>query len=315
MKTLYIGNSYFAEKDKQDVLDEYVPCKPTGFFKRNLILKPASKLSLYSIIELFFTDWKKKVSDYEQIIIAENSYVKNIDLAELRVAKKLAPNAKIVYWFRNTYADQEMKSKINKVKKYTSDIYTFDKIQSEKFQIKYNTQNFPTKIMERDFLTQDKYDISIVASLKDRGSSYLKIIKYAKENNLNLFAAIVIKRFKKLPDRLLELDPFVHKKFLSKEEYDFIIANSKATIDFYQSGQEGETLRVFEATLLKKKIITNNSNLKKLPFYNSNNFFFFGEQDISELKKFINSPYDENIGDTLSYYELKNWLRRFELHV
>lgn len=315
MKILYIGKSLYSEKDKRGVIDEYLPYKETGFFMRNLILKPAVKLGINSVFELFFTSWIKKASDYDQIIIGENAYIKNIDLPTLKKARQLAPEAKIIYWFRNTYSDIEMRKKIEEVKKYTSDIFTFDKKQSEKFGIKYNSQNFPTKILDTIKINDNEFDLSIVASLKDRGYLYSEIIEWAKKNDLNFFAAIVIKRFDKFPNCFPILKPYIRRDFMPKEEYDSILSKSKVIIDFYQSGQEGETFRVLEATILKKKIITNNTELKSLPIYNSDNFFFFGENDISMLRDFIETPYNEQNGDNVSYYELKNWLRRFDLNV
>ena len=88
-----------------------------------------------------------------------------------------------------------------------------------------------------------------------------------------------------------------------------ISARSKAIIEIVLPNQMGLTWRALEALFLKKKLITNNKNIKTYDFYNKDNIFIFGIDSISDLKSFINSPYVEIENSILKKYSFSTWIK------
>ena len=71
------------------------------------------------------------------------------------------------------------------------------------------------------------------------------------------------------------------------------IRRAKAILEVNQKGQVGCTLRALEALFFRKKLITTNLNIQKEDFYNPENIFIYGKDDIRNLHKFVEKPYDE----------------------
>ena len=55
-------------------------------------------------------------------------------------------------------------------------------------------------------------------------------------------------------------------------------------------------------------MITNNKNIVKYPFYNKNNIFIIGNDNIQELNDFLNTDFQENNDDILYKYSYNNWI-------
>ena len=87
------------------------------------------------------------------------------------------------------------------------------------------------------------------------------------------------------------------------------ISQSKALVDILQTGQYGITLRTYEALVNKKKLVTNNTQIKKYPFYAKENIFILGEDEISTLKTFIKMPFNDFYD--FSIYMIENWITDF----
>ena len=68
-------------------------------------------------------------------------------------------------------------------------------------------------------------------------------------------------------------------------------------MDVVKQGQSGITLRICEALLFNKKILTNNQSIREMPFYDSRFIKVFtdiSDIDISFIKD--NAPVKYNIG-------------------
>lgn len=84
---------------------------------------------------------------------------------------------------------------------------------------------------------------------------------------------------------------------ISYIEYLTKVCESKAILEIVQKGQEGITLRTFEAIVYGKHLFTNNQHVKTIPFYNDRFIHFFNdidEIDISCLKESPVADYNYN---------------------
>ena len=56
----------------------------------------------------------------------------------------------------------------------------------------------------------------------------------------------------------------------------------------------------------------NNKEIKKYNFYNPNNIFILEEDNFQNINEFINTEYEEIDSEIIEYYDIENWLKRFD---
>ena len=100
---------------------------------------------------------------------------------------------------------------------------------------------------------------------------------------------------------------------MSYDKYLELLSESNCILDYNEKGQSGLTLRPMEALFLEKKLITNNKDIKNYDFYNPSNIFILGENNIEDIKEFINKPYEKVEQKIIDYYDFEQWLSRFEV--
>lgn len=93
-----------------------------------------------------------------------------------------------------------------------------------------------------------------------------------------------------------------------KKNYQHI-KKTKAILDLLDDAHTGLSLRIFEAIGFKKKLITNNLEVKKYEFYNPNNIFIIGERNLEDIPDFIQKPFEDLPADIHRKYSFENWLR------
>lgn len=102
----------------------------------------------------------------------------------------------------------------------------------------------------------------------------------------------------------------IYKKAIPYKSILKKVAQSKAVLEVLQKGQNGLTLRAMESLFLEKKLITTSKSIKNYKFYRKNNVFIIGEDDVGQLRSFLDSPYEKIPEDIVSYYEYANvWSR------
>lgn len=233
--------------------------------------------------------WKRDIGKYEKFIIFESLYNKQIS----KKIKKNNPNCNVIIYFWNH---------INNTNKYIlkdtniDEFWTFDKKDAIKYQIKYNPQ-FYTKMVILNNKKNIINDIVFLGRSKDR-----------KEDILNI-ASVLKKQKLRINFKIIENE----KEFIKYDEYLDMISESKCILDYNQDGQIGLTLRPMEALFLEKKLITNNKDIKNYDFYNPSNIFILGENNIEDIKEFINKPYEKVEQKIIDYYDFEQWLSRFEV--
>ena len=92
-----------------------------------------------------------------------------------------------------------------------------------------------------------------------------------------------------------------------------IESNSRALLDIVQPEQRGQTLRPIEALFFKKKIVTNNYSILEADFYNRENIFILGKDNIQDIQEFLKSDYKDLSSDLLEKYTVKGWISNFFL--
>ena len=89
-----------------------------------------------------------------------------------------------------------------------------------------------------------------------------------------------------------------------------LIRQSKVLVDCTKTKQSGITLRVIEGLFLNKKVLSNNSAIKNLPFYTPSRIFFMNElNDKETLKRFMRTPILPATEEEKKPYDINHWIQ------
>ena len=270
---------FFRYMNKIDRYDYYF------ISNKKVIFKIISKIGLLNII---FGKWKHCVKKYDVFILGENNYTNKIS----SYIKKKNPSAKIIMFYMNTLNNYYMKILNDE---NIDEFWTFDKADSKKFNLMYNTQFYSNEIRLKD--SKILFDILYLGRNKGRKQRLSDIKKVFDANNLKCNFNIIDSE----------------KDYVDYDEYLDLVSKTKCIFDYNIEGQIGLSLRPLEALFFKKKLITNNKDIKKYDFYNKDNIFVIGDDDYKDLKSFLDKPFhiiDEKI---MNFYDYKEWINRFEV--
>lgn len=98
---------------------------------------------------------------------------------------------------------------------------------------------------------------------------------------------------------------------LSYKECLEFVSKSKIIVDIQGKWQQGMTLRPMESLFYQKKLITNNKDLCTMDFYNPNNIFILGKDDMEQLENFCKKKHSEVTSSIIDKYGLKRWVENF----
>lgn len=244
---------------------------------------------------------------YDKIIVFD--YLKIAVLLSILLNKK---RTRIIDWRWNTEFDlvnhSEVFSLLFRIIKKHVEVWSFDPSDAAKYKIHYNTQfYFHTNIL----CNQNKKEQDLFFVGKDKG-------RYALLSNLKKTCDKegITYLFQMLPETTTQYEE-VDADILSEcfmdypETLDHII-ESKAVLDLTKPGQDGLTVRVLEAIMYDKKIVTNNLTIKDNEFYSSKSVFILGDRAVDGLSAFLNEPDIQYSPETKKYYDFNSWLDRFD---
>lgn len=270
---------FFKELPK---IKKYYACT-----QKNIIFRASRKLNL-PIFSLFFGKWKKNICSFDKIILFDNGYHKKIS----QYIRKKNKNAKIILWYWNPLlANNQDIIKDNNI----DEIWTYNRFDANKLNLKYNTQFYHkiTNMVNTDIISDD---IIFVGRDKNRNNEIVKIKKKLESKDIKC-------NFKIIKNE---------KDYVLYDEYIKLLLKARCILDYNITTLNGLTLRPLEALFYQKKLITNNRDIINYDFYRPNNIFVLGMDDISKIKEFIYSPYEEIDKEIVNYYDFESWLKRFE---
>lgn len=169
--------------------------------------------------------------------------------------------------------------------------HSFDSIDCKKYDMKLHDSFYNMHFVA----THTKIDIDFyfLGAAKDRE----KILSSIKKN----LSQFLIKF-------LVPSDP---AEYITYAENIRNINRSRCIVEVLQEEQNDMTLRPLEALTFRKKLLTNNQRIIKYPFYNPQNIFVFGKDDISNLTSFLKTPYVDIEKNVLMRYDINTWLDSF----
>ena len=254
----------------------------------NKFLRALSKIWLKFYIpgkSYFFGNWKKEIEKVNQVVIFDNGYRTELS----RYIKSKKKECKIIVFCWNTL---DVKSPILTQQKYIDKIYSFDPGDIEKYGFKFNNSFYTKDLILKKQPT--KYDLFFLGLDKGRKEKLNKIKEQCHKSNISYNFKIIKSK----------------EDYIDYDEYLQLLNKSKAVLDITRTGQRGLTVRAMECLFLGKKLITDNKEIKNYSLYKKNNIFILGEDNINELKKFIETPYEKPEQKIIDEYDYKNWCLR-----
>lgn len=180
-------------------------------------------------------------------------------------------------------------------------VYTFDLFDSLQFRI-----SFLPFYWTSSSVCNAKYDISIIGTEHDgRLRIVEQIAKQLDGKNVKFY-------FKILSTDPQEFNsPYVIRELLPVSIVERIVSESNCILDTDRETQTGTTPRVIWALANGKKIISTNSNFKKMPFYDKNQIMIIDRDnpivDINFIKDKINFP----ISEYVNMLHIDKWILNF----
>jgi len=214
-----------------------------------------------------YHDLFKIVKHVDHLLLIDGA-LNTVTLPELMKCRKLNPSLKISLYFINSMEAQspimrKVRPKINQFK--WDDIFTFDPVDAKKYHYKYLGFNYFSS-RKNDSSHASNSDVFFVGGLKG-GRTELIYNLYerlkAKGVKCDFFLfPIDDKNIEHLPDATYFTEWCPYERVLQH------VQQTNCIIEIIQEGQNGATLRYFEAVSMNKKLLTNNPNIVVFPFYN-----------------------------------------------
>ncbi len=262
------------------------------------------------LMYLMFGNWKNIINKFDNIIIIHDPY-SYILINYIR--KRLLYNGRIILFYMDPVSSSQAKDirniNIDEERIQNNiDIYSFEKKDCDKYGFKYNSLFY----MKEDVKICSNYrnDVFFIGMDKGRLEEALKIKEILDKQGIKTYMRIC-----KAKGKASEYGKKINFMYSTPISYDQLlneVFHTRCVMDLEPINQEALTLRVYEALSNSKKVITNNVNIKKYPFYSNSNVFIIGEDDWKDIRSFIYSEFDETMKPEVENLEFEKWLSRME---
>ena len=187
-------------------------------------------------------------------------------------------------------------------------IYTFDYKDSKEYGIKYLPLFYTPELEKVGENGEEKvYDLLFIASYKESRLNFInKVVdKYKDSLNIKVVLYLTIYRYiiDKFKGKRIRRSDVVFRP-LPFEEYLELLSQTKVVLDYTAATQTGLPMRIPEAIGARKKLITNNENVRQ-EFNNSSNILVY--KDDEDIRPFISSGMNDM--KERENYSVNSWIR------
>lgn len=261
----------------------------------------------------YFSDFLQELSEIE-----ENDRVLFFSLENLKdlriLDKEIKAKSKSVFLWnpvasgcRNMYSKLEYRYFMHRI---NMRVFTFDPEDAAfyRFNLINQVYRYPADMLPKSNNDTPK-SVFYIGKEKNRSRLLANYAQIFKDAGLLLNWYILKDKHTKEQNVLSDL---YHDTPLKYDTVLLMIQESDCMFEILQKGQSGATLRTLEAMFFKKKLLTNNSSIKDVDFYNPNNILIVSKKTTSEdVRNFINKPYLPVSKDIEDKYDIKNWINQF----
>ena len=196
---------------------------------------------------------------------------------------KKNPESKFILIYANKV---ETSISPNRIDRSLVDLWTFDKDDSEKYKMHLYEGGiyFPQwKVTKENPI----YDVFYIGKDKNRLQKLRKIESDLHDHGAKTMFYIT------WPRGWQKKDDGIHKPCIPYENVLDYIGKSRAILHLLDGAQNGITIRMLESLIHKVKLITDYTSIVKYDFYNPNNIFILGKDDMRNLRHFLDTPYED----------------------
>lgn len=239
------------------------------------------------------TIWYKGIDETYRYFFISASLITSDYIAWL---KKNHPNVKIILFYINK-VDEKKYNPFN-IPETLCEKWTSDKDDAKKYHMHlYEGGGYFRQW--RVNKTTPAYDVFYIGKDKNRLARLRKIEGEMNNHGIKTLFYITWER------SWQKKDDGIHQPFLPYEGVLDYIGKSKAILHLLEGAQNGITIRIQESLIHKVKLITDDVNIVKYDFYNPNNIFILGRDDMNGLKEFLDAPYEDVKSDFFkhAYYD------------
>ena len=287
--------------------------------------RPSNNSFAKGIIRIKRSFYQKRIDNYYSRILFETKnkiyhylFVNRGEVVPeffLQTFKKDHPECECIFYTWDSFTNH---SHPTKILKYFDKKFTFDPVDAVKFGLNFRPLFYldSFKNLDRNNDVKSKYDLLFLGTAhSDRYTISNKVKEWCDSNNLNSYCYYFIHGrlvyfYKKIFDKSFQLFDYKKLSFesLTTSEILELYKTSNVILDINHPGQKGLTMRTFETIGAGKKMITTNAEVKKYPFYNSNNIYIIDRNNVVLDKEFFKLTYVEV--DKELYYKssIEGWL-------
>ncbi len=230
--------------------------------------------------------WKKNLNDCDIFILFDSDMYPDI----IKYIKKKNKHCKVILYYWNVINEFNQCFLSNPL---IDEVWSFDKVDCKKYQLRYNCQLYSNNVLSKSENEENK--ILFLGREKGRKNQILEFKEYCTNQDIKTDFLIIESE----------------KDLISYEKYLNMVANCNTLLDIIDDRHFGLTLRVMESIFLRKKLITNNSDIINYDFYCKENIFILGKDSLEDLPKFIAGNYKNLPKRIINQYDYESWLQNF----
>lgn len=287
---LLYSDEKFRYKNWREQLNNIYRKTVLGDKKHKEILRKA-------FIENTLIEKAKRLPEYEAILVMTTDFFSEEFLSIIRTkTKKLIGN----HW-DGLNRTPNVYSKL----KFFDKFFVFDKNDVDEKKNIFFLTNFFFNFEENKTPSKINNDVFYIGTYVEERFQALKEIStlFSREN---ISQKILLFNWDK---REAEDEITFISHFLTYDENMEHVKKSKALLDLKLKEHNGLSFRFFEALKYNKKLITDNPDVKTYDFYKKENIFIIGEDSETELKNFLENPYQAIQSEIKNKYNFENWFK------
>lgn len=201
----------------------------------------------------------------EYYIIVVNNAIHKIDISTLNKLHE-QKNVHVISLLLDSF-DKLPRNVTKMIRKTDFDlIYSFQKSDCDKYGFKYTNQ-----IYSKDILPESsqnvKNDVFFVGLAKNRIDDIYKVYTLLTSKRIKCRFIVIVSKYKIHKLRKKYQGLILQTKRISYNQVLKEIANTKCILEICQEGQDGLTMRFYEALFYNRKLITNNKMAEQHPCY------------------------------------------------
>ncbi len=284
-----MNDTVFLVKNQRDYFYEWEPQCMRPYHLRSSTIRFINKgCQILHINAMPGPVIKREVKHADKIVMTDMVF----DFRLYNALKKYCRPENIFLYYMNSISPRTQKY----MDLFPERAFSFDKEDAAHYGIKYKHLPYSRKVEISS--EEPLYDTLFWGVEKGRGSEIKKAVSLLEKCGLNTKIMVV-----NSSNPQFQIQAYIHYS-----EYLEYVAKSKSILELNISGQTSCTLRFLESLFLKKKLITNNQQIITDPYYDPDNVFVLGKDDLNGLPDFIAQPYQDK-KQNLTDLTFANWLQ------